>query len=412
MNANSLVISVDQNFDRRNICILEDANLTLHNITCNTAGKLLYDNVPLATETQLATKQDTLTGVSQSNLGSATQTTQFNGHGLILNAHNVGNSQCNLYFQYGTPSPHMIWANVNSFAMYAPNASTQIGFYTSAGWALYANANSNDATCPGTFTAADITVDHMEINGNDGLMNPTYGYRQLFFKDQHGSGSGANDGWWFGVQNGVFGGSDGDFYFEVVRGGVSTVPAWIQDGTGHTQMNFTGQHRCSFSDYTNDKVGLIVKSTGVYYNLDKSVSPTINDSLPEVELCNTTNCKAVFGVISDSEDDGDRLFKSGNFVSAFKKEDGINRVFINSVGEGGIWVCNLNGNLENGDYITTSTLPGYGQKQNGSILHNYTVAKITQDIDFNNPQSWVETRIDAKWPKAICAFVGCSYHCG
>ena len=68
MNANSLVISVDQNFDRRNLFILEDANLVLRNITCNTAGKLLYDNVALATEThvttQLATKQDTLNGVS------------------------------------------------------------------------------------------------------------------------------------------------------------------------------------------------------------------------------------------------------------------------------------------------------------------------------------------------------------
>ena len=30
------------------------------------------------------------------------------------------------------------------------------------------------------------------------------------------------------------------------------------------------------------------------------------------------------------------------------------RLIVNSVGEGGIWVCNSNGNIENGDYIQSS----------------------------------------------------------
>ena len=174
-------------------------------------------------------------------------------------------------------------------------------------------------------------------------------------------------------------------------------------------MNFTGQHRVKFENYTTDKIGLIVKSKGMYYNLDKGISPTTNDSLPEVELCNTNNCKSVFGVISDVEDDGNRKFNSGNFVSVYDKEDDINRIFVNSVGEGSVWVCNLNGDLENGDYITTSILTGYGQKQDDDILHNYTVAKITQDIDFSNPLSWVDTRVVNN---VVCAFVGCTYHCG
>ena len=42
-----------------------------------------------------------------------------------------------------------------------------------------------------------------------------------------------------------------------------------------------------------------------------------------------------------------------------------------------------NGNLESGDYITSCTIPGYGMKQNDDILHNYTVAKITMDCNFN-----------------------------
>ena len=44
---------------------------------------------------------------------------------------------------------------------------------------------------------------------------------------------------------------------------------------------------------------------------------------------------------------------------------------------------NTNGSLEAGDYITTSNITGYGQKQDDDILHNYSVAKITMDCDFN-----------------------------
>tara|TARA_R110001592_G_scaffold320151_1_gene598036 strand:+ start:359 stop:700 length:342 start_codon:yes stop_codon:yes gene_type:complete len=67
------------------------------------------------------------------------------------------------------------------------------------------------------------------------------------------------------------------------------------------------------------------------------------------------------------------------------KKSNINddRIIINSLGEGAVWVSNKNGNLMNGDYITGSSLIGYGMKQNEDILYNFTVAKITCDCDFN-----------------------------
>ena len=42
-----------------------------------------------------------------------------------------------------------------------------------------------------------------------------------------------------------------------------------------------------------------------------------------------------------------------------------------------------NGNILNGDYITSCTIPGYGAKQADDLLHNYSVAKITCSCDFN-----------------------------
>ena len=111
----------------------------------------------------------------------------------------------------------------------------------------------------------------------------------------------------------------------------------------------------------------------------------INEALPTCVITNTDNDKKVFGVISDKEDSNTREYASGNFVSLGPKNNtNEERMFINSVGEGSLWVCNKNGDIENGDYITSTTpVTGYGGKQSDDLLHNYTVAKITCDCDFS-----------------------------
>ena len=179
---------------------------------------------------------------------------------------------------------------------------------------------------------------------------------------------------------------------------------------------------------------------------------TTNESLPVVSLSNVVSDKKCFGVISASEDPEQRSDAFGNFVTPYKKENGDTRVYINSVGEGAIWVVNTNGPLEAGDYITTSNVVGYGQKQDSAGLMNYTVAKITMDCDFDPATQpiqvikkdedgenvldehgqiqWenhtTETEkaykiryIDASGVQTdeanamyTAAFVGCTYHCG
>jgi hypothetical protein len=169
------------------------------------------------------------------------------------------------------------------------------------------------------------------------------------------------------------------------------------NGTGSSRINFTGQHRNLIKDIPAKQAstykGLIVCADNNEYisiENDKQVKTgknaiTINDALPFVSLCKKEQDKKCYGVISDAEDenDGKREYDSGIFVSIYAKTLGDNRFYINSVGEGAIWVSNKNGSIESGDYITTSSIPGYGQKQNDDILHNYTVAKITMDCDFN-----------------------------
>ena len=70
-------------------------------------------------------------------------------------------------------------------------------------------------------------------------------------------------------------------------------------------------------------------------------------------------------------------------------------------------VSNYNGNLENGDYITTSPIPGVGMKQDDDLLHNYTVAKITQDCIFDGDEEIAHEGVNYK-----IQLVGCTYHCG
>jgi hypothetical protein len=111
---------------------------------------------------------------------------------------------------------------------------------------------------------------------------------------------------------------------------------------------------------------------------------TIDESLPIVSLSKTANDKTCFGVVSSVEEANTivRTEITGGVVSDAPKVLGDNRAIVNSVGEGAIWVCDVNGPLESGDYITTSNVIGYGQKQTDDVLHSYTVAKITMDCDF------------------------------
>jgi len=84
---------------------------------------------------------------------------------------------------------------------------------------------------------------------------------------------------------------------------------------------------------------------------------------------------------------------------------------VNSLGEGAVWISNLSGSLENGDYITSSPIEGFGMKQEDDILHNYTVAKITMNCNFSG-SGYVTSSVTHNSVTYKTAFVGCTYHSG
>ena len=55
-----------------------------------------------------------------------------------------------------------------------------------------------------------------------------------------------------------------------------------------------------------------------------------------------------------------------------------------------MWVTNINGDIQAGDYITTSAIAGYGQKQADDLLHSYTLGKATENVDWSKVTETVE----------------------
>ena len=224
-----------------------------------------------------------------------------------------------------------------------------------------------------------------------------------------------------------------------------------------TTLSFTGQHLCSPEGPMSQ--GLVVSANKNRYTTLNGPLTTgsrairSSEALPVVSLSESQNDRSVFGVVDrfESGDGTTRNQTQGATIVMSTKEIGDQKVIVNSLGEGAVWVVNTNGAVVSGDYLTTSNVSGYTQKQDDDILHNYTVAKITMDCDFNpvdlpvqvikkkeNGENdldqygriqWEDTErteksyhlrylttdgtvtdeANAVW---TAAYVGCTYHCG
>jgi len=126
-----------------------------------------------------------------------------------------------------------------------------------------------------------------------------------------------------------------------------------------TISSFTGCHFAQWMDarhaLSSKLNGCIVSTTGTMATV------SLDDSVPYVRLSSKARDPAVFGVLNVTD--------SGTLL-------------VNSLGEGAVWVCDANGNLQNGDYVCASNLPGYAVRQNEAWVDAFTVAKVLFDVDF------------------------------
>jgi len=162
---------------------------------------------------------------------------------------------------------------------------------------------------------------------------------------------------------------------------------------------FTGSHTVIFdnslnindyNDNINIKYGMILSSTGKVDYKD------LNNTIVTVKPSLIDNDKTVYGIYSSKE-----IVSNESNVSTIV-------YYVNSLGEGGILVSNYNGEIQNGDYITTCPISGYGSLQSDDILHSYTVAKCTQTVDWSS----LSTTIDYNSTTYKYCYLSCTYHCG
>ncbi len=180
----------------------------------------------------------------------------------------------------------------------------------------------------------------------------------------------------------VYGKEVEDFHYIGQNRITPVLTSALQEVDRRVISHFTGSHLCQKEDDSLD----FSQYVGMIVSCGSSSDISIDKSSPKIKLSVGVNDKSVFGVVSRVEDD---------------------KVVVNSSGEGGIWVSSEGGNLEKGDYISSSSKSGYGMKQSDDLLHNYSIGKITCDCDFGNVGSLESKTVDG----VTMCFVGCKYLC-
>ncbi len=170
-----------------------------------------------------------------------------------------------------------------------------------------------------------------------------------------------------------------------VRGRTASASGYdfYASGAGTNYGPFTGGHEVRLADDIGKvEPGLVVSVTGNAEVREENGAVNLSSTLPTVTLSNQAEDPMVFGVlVAESELSDDHWYAPG---------DGERFATVNALGEGRVWVTDVNGPVRAGDYLTTSDVPGHAQRQGDGILRNYTLGKVIETVDWQNVTETVE----------------------
>ena len=202
-----------------------------------------------------------------------------------------------------------------------------------------------------------------------------------------------------GSSVGVHGSGNWGVLGEAIGGGFGfyTTSSCYFEGANYP---FTGSHLGFITNNTKLEIGDIVIVVDAY-NIE------VNNSVFNVLPSSLHNDKKVIGVFNGFTGDIETFAKNSKSLANNETfyplidsiKDSHKIVGLNALGEGGVNVCNEGGNIEIGDYICSSSTKGKGMKQDDDLLHNYTVAKALESVDWTTEQSTTK-------------MIACTYHCG
>jgi len=293
------------------------------------------------------------------NHGVYGQSSSTNGRGVFGLASNTSGSNYGVYGQSVSTSGRGVIGQADAtsgtnYGVYGQSASTD-------GRGVYGSAAASSGTNYGVYGQSASTSGY----GVYGLGMTRGVYGQSVSTSGFGVGGRATAT--SGTTYGVLGGSDStsgyDFY---------------ASGSGTNYGPFTGAHEAKLAEDFPPKVepGLIVVATGKAQrrqNADGTVN--LSSTLPTIKLADQPHDKAVFGVlVAEATLPEDHWYKA---------QEGERFATVNALGEGRVWVTDGNGAIEAGDYITTSAIPGYGQRQDDDLVHSYTLGKAIETVDWD-----------------------------
>lgn len=135
------------------------------------------------------------------------------------------------------------------------------------------------------------------------------------------------------------------------------------------------------------------------YDVQLIAAPNVNDCITQMSVSNAANQKGVIGVFAGVTGTefvpaslGEYVPNELGEVTDFVLKPEFANIYetyrciaVNAVGEGKMNVCGRGGNIEIGDLISSSDMPGKGMKQSDDIVRVYTVARARQSVIFSSP---------------------------
>lgn len=204
---------------------------------------------------------------------------------------------------------------------------------------------------------------------------------------------------------------DNDRIYQVVGNGV---------GGSSVSTSFTAGHDTVVPQGSGVIPGMIVESTGVLWY--KPTGVTSETALPKCRLTDTNGSKTVFGVVAGfpeaAQVSQDNLpYTHNGYIMApsfpsYARKAGVSDTEWNigtmSIGEGVVWVTDINGQVANGDYIESSVILGHGRRQDDDLMRSKTVAKCTEAIN------WPEVTETIEYGGVVYKryLSSCTFHCG
>jgi len=166
--------------------------------------------------------------------------------------------------------------------------------------------------------------------------------------------------------------------------------------TGGAYLPFTGRHELLVAKGLQVEPGDIVCDGAL-------VARSLSDAITELEFPAHMSDQSVVGVYVGRKPFSyvPAALRDGKIEGARSIEDliaGFDIAFVNAVGEGAVSVCGHGGDIQAGDLVVTSPIPGKGMRQGDNIVRAYTVAKAREAVSFAS-KSEVKT-------------IACTYLCG